>query len=102
MFNHKSIRYLKTLLFCLTLFLISNLLFATPPQQNYLAERIILDLTENPSTSQAVTWRTNLNVLEPQAQIALANEYTDLNKEAKTVHATTEIIFLSILNSFIE
>ena len=92
MFNHKSIRYLKTLLFCLTLFLISNLLFATPPQQNYLAERIILDLTENPSTSQAVTWRTNPNVLKPQAQIALAKEYTDLNKEAKTVHATTEIV----------
>ena len=94
MFHHKSVGYIKTVLHSLIFFLISNLLSATPPQQNNIPERIILNLTETPSTSQAVTWRTNADVFKAQAQIARANEYTDLSNEARTVFATTEEVKL--------
>ncbi len=99
MFTYKSIRYCKILLFYLTLSLIGNLLFANPPKQNDLPVRIILNLTENPSESQAVTWRTSSDVFKPLAQIAPANEYTDLNKEARTFNATREMVNLDNENN---
>ncbi|MFZ7110150.1 MAG: metallophosphoesterase [Desulfatiglandales bacterium] len=40
------------------------------PGRHSLPERIVLNLTENPSTSQAVAWRTWNRVHHPQAQIA--------------------------------
>ncbi len=56
----------------------------------YIPERIILNLTENPAISQAVTWRTGAAVSKPKAQIVLATETKNLKKNAKTMHAVSE------------
>lgn len=91
---HKSGNGFKIFFFCLALLLINNLSLATTPQENYIPERIILNLTENPATSQAVTWRTGDDVSTPQAQVAPAIGSPDLSKKAKTVNAITEIVKL--------
>jgi acid phosphatase type 7 len=55
-------------------------------------ERIILNLTETPATSQAVTWRTEGEVANPQAQISLAVESPNVDEKAETVAAETETV----------
>ena len=60
------------------------------PRQHYLPERIILNLTEDPWASQAVTWRTASKVANPQAQIAPVTESSDLTVKARTLQADTQ------------
>ena len=57
-------------------------------------ERIILNLTENPSTSQAVTWRTCSMVEEPKAQIALATDSSAFEEDVQTIHAVSQKVSL--------
>lgn len=57
-------------------------------------ERIILNLTLTPSTSQAVTWRTNFPMFYPQAQIAPATGFAIFNEKAHTVNAETQTVSL--------
>ncbi|MCX7918617.1 MAG: metallophosphoesterase family protein [bacterium] len=92
----KSLRYRygKVLFVFFVLSLSSYLLYAAQPQLDNSPERIILNLTATPANSVAVTWRTNAAVINPQAQITLANESTDLTKSAKTVPAKTESVQL--------
>lgn len=52
-------------------------------------ERIILTWKENPSTSQAVTWRTNAAVKAAVAEIAVADSSPDFQKNSQRFHATT-------------
>ncbi len=59
------------------------------PQQ-HLPERIILNLTQQPWSSQAVTWRTMSEVSNPQAQIAKATESSDFIAAARTLQAKME------------
>jgi len=92
--NHKSGISAKILFFCLTLSIIGNGSCAALPQQNHEPERIILNLTENPATSQAVTWRTGPDVKNPQAQIAPAHESVYIEESATTLHAITEVVQL--------
>jgi hypothetical protein len=119
-FHHKSGRKFIVFLFCFSLFFISScidtgkqkhiikpnpethsnhLLSTLSPRQYYVPERIILNLTDNPSVSQAVTWRTGTEVSSPQAQIALATEYSDFGEKAHTIHAVTETIKASRENT---
>jgi hypothetical protein len=65
------------------------------PQQSYEPQRTILNLTENPATSLALTWRTLSDVPNPQAQIAPAVESPNLNEKAQTVYANTEKLELN-------
>ncbi len=55
-------------------------------------ERIILNLTAEPATSQAVTWRTPAAVTTPQAQIVPAKASPDLERDALSVAASTESV----------
>ncbi len=87
---HKSINNSKVFLICLAFLLVSSSGCTTSPWHSYTPERIILNLTENPATSLAVTWRTRPDVPNPQAQISPAIESPDLNEEARTVYAITE------------
>ncbi len=64
------------------------------PQQFHLPERIMLNLMEEPWSSQAVTWRTISAVSEPQAQIARVTESSDLTLTAHTLRADTEPVDL--------
>jgi 3',5'-cyclic AMP phosphodiesterase CpdA len=52
-------------------------------------ERIMLTWSEDPSTSQAVTWRTRIAVAQALAQIAPAEASPDFVSNAQTVSATT-------------
>ena len=91
---HKSGTSAKIVIFCLTLIFIGNVSFAAPLLQNHEPERIILNLTENPATSQAVTWRTGPDVKNPQAQIAPAPESVYIEESATTFNAITEAVQL--------
>lgn len=87
---------------CFLLFLLCvSLLFTCGPvdagnqetnRDPYTPERIILNVTEDPSASQAVTWRSGTEVSNPQAQIAPATGSPDFGGKAGTVHAATETV----------
>ncbi|BBO83711.1 phosphoesterase [Desulfosarcina ovata subsp. sediminis] len=62
--------------------------------QTATPQRIILNLTTTPATSQAVTWRTVVPVAHPQAQIAPASGLSDFDKNARSVAADTETVTL--------
>ena len=112
-FHRKPDRYFRVFLFGLSLFLISSCagpgkhtpeiendrkptssLFmpALSTRQDHIPERIILNLTEDPSAGQAVTWRTKAAVSSPQAQVALATEGSNFHEKARTIDAATEMI----------
>ncbi len=57
-------------------------------------ERLILTLTENPSTSQAVTWRTCAKVGSPKAQIAAVADSPALKNDLRTINALSEEVRL--------
>jgi hypothetical protein len=60
----------------------------SPQQPDLVPERIILSLTEDPSHSQAVTWRTERPISSAHAQIALASANPDFAKAAAATVAT--------------
>jgi hypothetical protein len=91
----KSLRNINTSCFFLFLFSLSQLSIATLPPQEFTPERIILNLTEKPATSQAVTWRTGSKIANPQAQIAIAQDSPDLHEKAEIIPAKTEAIQLN-------
>ena len=63
-------------------------------RQNILPQRIVLNLTAEPASSMAVTWRTNEEVMNPVAQVAEAGDWTDSQKGAVSQAATSEKIKL--------
>ncbi|MBD2870027.1 purple acid phosphatase family protein [Paenibacillus arenilitoris] len=56
-------------------------------------DRIVLTWEGDTATTQAVTWRTDVNVNSPQAQIAVASDNSDFEDDAVTVPAesTSEV-----------
>lgn len=66
-----------------------------PGSRAAVPERIILNLTAEPATSQAVTWRTRSPVGRPKAQIALASGFSRFEKNARTVDAQTQSVALN-------
>lgn len=88
--GHIQISNYRILILFLAFLLFSNSSCKTVDQQARIPERIILNLTETPATSQAVTWRTKYNVSNPQAQLAPATESPDFDKKAFTIQANTE------------
>jgi 3',5'-cyclic AMP phosphodiesterase CpdA len=55
-------------------------------------DRIILNLTETPARSMAVTWRTDISVTSALAQIAVAAGTPDFRNRAQVQPAVTELI----------
>ncbi len=53
-----------------------------------LPDRIILSWTQDPATTQAVTWRTNTSVKQSFAQIAVAEDGPEFEQNATQVSAT--------------
>ena len=93
-FCQKQKYILIIFLFSLAIFSINNFCSSTPSQEDYTPERIVLTLTENPATSQAVTWRTDSEVSNPKAQFTPATGFTDFAKDAEGVDASMEIVKL--------
>ncbi|SPD73363.1 putative phosphohydrolase [uncultured Desulfobacterium sp.] len=60
----------------------------------YTPERVILNLTEDPSQSQAVTWRTCAEIEHPKAQIEPAADFPDLKESLRTIDAVSEKVIL--------
>ena len=58
-------------------------------QQTGFFERIILTWSDNPATSQAVTWRTGAGSTQALAQIAQAKASPDFSKNVRTIPAST-------------
>ncbi len=58
--------------------------------QNKVPQRIVLNLTAEPSKSVAVTWRTNEQVKNPAVQVAEAGDWTEFQKSAVSTPATSE------------
>ena len=52
-------------------------------------DRIVLTLTETPSTTQAVTWRTSTEVSKGKGQLMLANPTPDIVGALQEVEAKT-------------
>jgi 3',5'-cyclic AMP phosphodiesterase CpdA len=63
-------------------------------KQNIIPQRIVLNLTAEPSKSIAVTWRTNGEVSNAAVQVAEAGEWTEFQKGALSTNATSEKIEL--------
>ena len=59
-------------------------------------DRIILNLTEDPSTSMAVTWRTDTTVTKAMAQIIKAQPEPQISKEVREFNAKTENLIIGI------
>jgi len=55
-------------------------------------DRIILTWQDDPTRSQAVTWRTRIHGRQALAQIAPAGPHPEILRDAKTVTATTETL----------
>ncbi|MBN1805277.1 MAG: metallophosphoesterase family protein, partial [Sedimentisphaerales bacterium] len=81
-------------LFFLAVLVVVNSGCTTNQQAGYEAQRMILNLTEQPAVSQALTWRTVSDIPNPQAQITVALESPGLEKQARTIHANTETVKL--------
>jgi acid phosphatase type 7 len=82
-----SKRLLHQILVLLTLFSLS---VAQDQLQVTTPHRIILNLTTEPATSMAVTWRTVTEVKDAQVQIAEAGVWIGFAKAAKQISARTE------------
>lgn len=53
-------------------------------------DRIILSWAENNSASQAVTWRTDVSIMEPVAQLAAVSSDVDFYRTPETYEASSE------------
>jgi hypothetical protein len=104
--NSKSGTWLKIFLLCLFFLsasscaLLEDQAVERPEEANAynagacLPERIILNVTEHPAESQAVTWRTCAEVKYPKAQIAPVKELPALNENLRTINAVGEKVRL--------
>lgn len=63
-----------------------------------IPDRIILNWAGDPATTQAVTWRTDISVKKPVAELAIAGDGPDFIKKAAAFPATSET-FQSDLNT---
>jgi len=71
-------------MFCLS---VSN---GQPQRQTLIPQRIVLNLTTTPSSSMAVTWRTEGEVKNPVVQVAPAGDWDGFQKGAVNGSATSE------------
>ena len=62
-------------------------------------DRIILTFHGDPSTSRAVTWRTDTNIRNGVAQIAVAGENSNFKSNSSTYKAITEPFNLGLYKS---
>ena len=96
--NHLKVHFFHINLFRIVIYLFSLYSFAQHdhtelhhweiPSKN--PDRIILTFHGDPSTSRAVTWRTDSNVKKGLAQIAIATENSNFKSNASTFEAASE------------
>ncbi|WP_372948133.1 fibronectin type III domain-containing protein [Mariniphaga sp.] len=82
----------QILFFTAFLFLCANLLFAQINAPSPIPDRVVLNLTENPATSVAITWRTDVSVSEGFCELQPAAEGPLKKEDSKTFKAKTTTI----------
>lgn len=82
----------RFLLALLILFLGVNFLKAQVNTPSAIPDRVVLNLTENPSTSVAVTWRTNVTVAEGFCELQPAPQGPVKKEDSKTFKAKTTTV----------
>jgi acid phosphatase type 7 len=82
-----------------SLMLNQNVSFAS---DNHTPERIILNLGENTSTSQPVSWRTGIGIDSVRAQITLALSNPNLHENPNEVFAVSEKIKINEKKSVLQ
>ena len=70
------------------------------PAEHYrptaIPDRIILTWTGDPTTTQAVTWRTSVDVRQGLAELAVATAGPEFKKQAKSFKATSQALMTNI------
>ncbi|MGE5351935.1 MAG: fibronectin type III domain-containing protein [Acidobacteriota bacterium] len=61
-------------------------------QNEFSPQRIILNLTQDPSHSMAVTWRTESEITNPVVQISEAGSFTEFAENSRNFYASKEKI----------
>jgi len=95
LFNHyvnlmelnMKVKMIFLILFTIT----SHVIFTQDYTSDYTPQRIILNLTEKPETSIAVTWRTLAELESPLLQFAEATVWRDFKDNSTTVIPAKEI-----------
>jgi 3',5'-cyclic AMP phosphodiesterase CpdA len=57
-----------------------------------MPDRVLLSLSGDPATTRSVTWRTDLSVANPLAQLAIAEDGPDFPKKSKTVKPVSQTL----------
>ena len=82
------------LVFLTVVLLFTALLLPAQAADNGQPERIVLGWTADPATSQAVTWRMENKIQDPQAQMAPMDANPKLESNAVAVKAQTQAVDL--------
>lgn len=69
---------------------IACFVFGQPQNRNQIPDRIILNLTSEPSTSIAITWRTIEEIKNPLVQFAESTQWISFKQNVKEVSADVE------------
>lgn len=88
-FNHMKMRCNNLFYITFLLIFCGKSLIAQTNAPSHYPDRVILNLAENPSTSVAVTWRTDASVLEGFCEIQVAPEGPVRNENTKSYKAKT-------------
>jgi acid phosphatase type 7 len=83
-----------TLVIVISFLLIHNNLRAQVTDNRLYPQRIMLNLTDEPSASIAVTWRTQSEIKQPQVRIAKSTGWTEFENNISTNRAKTEKVIL--------
>lgn len=92
--GRQSDKSTKALFVIFALLLTGVYFHANAEDGNNTPDRIILNLTDSPATSMAVTWRTKGASKDAQAQIATETDLNKVGKDAATVNAASEKVVM--------
>jgi len=82
----------------LLLLLSAFLLFAQTPPPSSIPQRIILNLTDQPATGIAITWRTDRQFPNSQVRYAKATDWKDFEDSALFIQAREERVQIDSLH----
>lgn len=93
--NTQNFRSLSRLILTgIATILLYQFIFAASPTSDKTPQRIILNLTETPDKSMAVTWRTKTLVNHPSVQFAPALASVEVVHNRITITAKTDTLFI--------
>lgn len=84
----------RQILVVIFLFLISGLTLTKSENKSLVPQRILLNLTEYPATSIAVTWRTLSETKQPQVRFSKSTGWIEFENNLLSIPAKTEKVTL--------